>query len=57
MCSIAAAFMPWFFSIGRNAHMITALHSIDYQHAAEELVGIERKRLSVFVLHGLKRPI
>ena len=34
--------------------MITVLHGIDYQHTAEEFVGIERKRLSVFVLHGSK---
>jgi hypothetical protein len=31
--------------------MITASRAGGYQHAAEELVGIERKGLSVFVLH------
>jgi hypothetical protein len=39
------------------AIMITASHAGDYQHAAEELVGIERKALSVFVLHRPKSPI
>jgi hypothetical protein len=34
--------------------MITVLHGIDYQRIAENLVGIERNRLSVFVLHGSK---
>ena len=28
----------------------------DYQHAAEEFVGIERNRLSVFILHGPRKP-
>jgi hypothetical protein len=34
-----------------NAMMITASHTGDYQHAAEEFVGVECKELSVFVLH------
>jgi hypothetical protein len=33
-----------------RAIMITASCAGDYQHAAEELVGIERKGLSVFGL-------
>jgi hypothetical protein len=37
--------------------MITAVHGVDYQRMAENLVGIERKRLSVFVLHEPEKPI
>lgn len=33
--------------------MIGALRADDYQHEAEEVVSIKRKRLSVFGLHGL----
>jgi hypothetical protein len=32
--------------------MITAVRGAAYQHMAEKIVGIERKWLSVFVLHG-----
>jgi hypothetical protein len=35
--------------------MITTSHAGGYQHAAEELVGIKRKALSVFVLHWPKK--
>jgi hypothetical protein len=36
--------------------MITAVHGVDYQRIAENLVGFERKWLSVFVLHGPQKP-
>ena len=35
-----------------NIIMITASPAGDYQHTAEELVSIEGKGLSVFVLHA-----
>jgi hypothetical protein len=35
--------------------MIIASRVSGYQHQAEDIVGIKRKGLSVFVLHGLKK--
>jgi hypothetical protein len=42
--------------LNENVCMIVVLRDSDYQRMAEEFVGIERKRLSVFVLHGPKMP-
>jgi hypothetical protein len=36
--------------------MISVIPGVDYQRLAENLVGIERKRLSVFVLHEAQKP-